>query len=56
VFEVDERGWNGGVELGDGGRGELMWGVKRRKDIGGGMGGDIDGRYKGGEVWGEGSV
>ncbi|KAA2302305.1 rhamnogalacturonan lyase, partial [Clostridioides difficile] len=44
------------VEFRDAGTGQLIWGVKTTKDIGRGMAADIDPRYKGAEVWADGSL
>ncbi|WP_221823757.1 rhamnogalacturonan lyase [Paenibacillus sp. FSL L8-0435] len=56
VFQVHETPSNAGVEFRDAGTGQLIWGVKTTKDIGRGMAADIDPRYKGAEVWADGSL
>ncbi|MCW3794639.1 rhamnogalacturonan lyase [Paenibacillus sp. LS1] len=56
VFQVHETPSNAGVEFRDAGTGQLIWGVKTTKDIGRGMAADIDPRYKGTEVWADGSL
>lgn len=56
VFQVHETPSNAGVEFRDARTGQLIWGVKTTKDIGRGMAADIDPRYKGAEVWADGSL
>ncbi|MEK4362532.1 rhamnogalacturonan lyase [Paenibacillus sp. FSL M8-0212] len=56
VFQVHETPSNAGVEFRDAGTGQLIWGAKTTKDIGRGMAADIDPRYKGAEVWADGSL
>ena len=56
VFQVHETPSNAGVSFRDAGTGQLIWGIKTTKDIGRGMAADIDPRYKGAEVWADGSL
>nr|WP_272039759.1 rhamnogalacturonan lyase [Paenibacillus sp. JJ-100] len=56
VFQVHETPSNAGVSFRDAGTGQLIWGVKTTKDVGRGMAADIDPRYKGAEVWADGSL
>ncbi|PZT56695.1 rhamnogalacturonan lyase [Paenibacillus silvae] len=56
VFQVHETPSNAGISFRDAGTGQLIWGIKTTKDIGRGMAADIDPRYKGAEVWADGSL
>ncbi|MEC0227177.1 rhamnogalacturonan lyase family protein [Paenibacillus alba] len=56
VWAVHEHYPNpSGLEFRDAATGELIWGVATNYDVGRGMSGDIDPRYKGEETWAVGS-